>query len=195
MFLSFKAMVCNPAAERKMFEAERNSGIQKFEEISFGSLLSRNIFCSYPQTAPSLEMTAVLVNVVGKEQYRSICRYTILKQHPFERISPSAHTMQFQEYVHRQYLDGCNYESNSHQGLLTSHHQPPVVPTHTSVAGGRGYVHRTYLWHDLRCAFDFVIRTAMKRMRTLTPYPSVKVHSYNLVARTLRHINIRHSHI
>ena len=39
MFLSFKAMVCNPAAERKMFEAERNSGIQKFEEISFGSLI------------------------------------------------------------------------------------------------------------------------------------------------------------
>ena len=39
MLLSFKTMVCNSATERKMLETERNSGIQKFEEISFGSLI------------------------------------------------------------------------------------------------------------------------------------------------------------
>ena len=35
----------------------------------------------------------------------------------------------------------------------------------------------------------------MEGVRTLTPYPSIKVHSYDLVARALWRINIRHSYI
>ncbi len=32
-------------------------------------------------------------------------------------------------------------------------------------------------------------------MWTFAPYPTIKVHGNNLVARTFRHINIRHPHI
>ena len=84
MFLSFKTMVCNPAAERKMFEAKCNSGIQKFEKISFGSLVvTEHVFIRSHKPRHSQRELWVLVNVIGKEQYRAISWYAIFKQLPF----------------------------------------------------------------------------------------------------------------
>ena len=86
MFLSFKAMVCNPAAERKMFEAERNSGIQKFEEISFGSLI---IFLFIPANRAILRVNCGYSSMLlEKSNTAPFVGTPFLSSFHFERISP-----------------------------------------------------------------------------------------------------------
>ena len=84
MFLAFKTMICNPTTKRKMFEAECNSSIQKFEKISFGSLVvTEHIFIRTHKPRHSQSELRILVYIIGKEQYRPIGWHAILKQLPF----------------------------------------------------------------------------------------------------------------
>ena len=79
--------------------------------------------------------------------------------------------------------------------FLTAYRQQPTFPriqlrlmrTDTLV------IH--ILWHHFRGALNFVIGATVECMRTLAPYPTIKVHGYNFVSRIFRYINIRYSHI
>ncbi len=51
------------------------------------------------------------------------------------------------------------------------------------------------LWHHFRGALNFVIGATVECMRTLAPYPTVKVHDNYVVARLLRNIDICHPYI
>ncbi len=159
--------------------------------------LSRNIFLSVPTNRAILIVNCGYSSMLlEKSNTAPFVGTPFLSNFHFKRISPvgsynadsgirptintSADTITNQIFVKI-----CQCHTISHQSFPRIHLW--LMSTDAFI------VH--ILRHDLRCAFNFIIRAAVECMRTFAPHPAVKVHGNNLETGTLRHINIRHPHL